>query len=85
MAYSALMLLVKRVCVRACVDGGPLPRCWCRYLSGTRCRLFVYSPADVTASQNSVTLASFKFRLTGFTFLVPAYLGCLGKEAVKQM
>jgi len=24
-------------------------RCWCRYLSGARCRLFVYSLADATA------------------------------------
>jgi len=30
------------------------------------------------------TLASFKFRLV-FSFLVPAYAGCSGKEAVKRM
>ena len=24
-------------------------RCWCGYLSGARCRLFAYGPADVTA------------------------------------
>jgi len=24
-------------------------RCWCGYLSGARCRLFVYGPADATA------------------------------------
>jgi len=26
-------------------------RCWCGYLSGARCRLFAYGPADATASQ----------------------------------
>jgi len=29
-------------------------RCWCRYLSGARCRLFAYGPADATASQNPI-------------------------------
>jgi len=29
-------------------------RCWCGYVSGTRCRLFTYGPADATASQNPV-------------------------------
>jgi len=29
-------------------------RCWCGYLSGARCRLFAYGPADVTAFQNPV-------------------------------
>ena len=29
-----------------------LMRCWCGYLSGVRCRLFAYSPADVTVFQN---------------------------------
>ena len=24
-------------------------RCWCGYLSGLRCKLFAYGPADVTA------------------------------------
>jgi len=23
--------------------------CWCKYLSGARCRLFAYDPADATA------------------------------------
>ena len=36
-------------------------RYWCGYLSGLRCRLFAYSPADAAASQNP--LASFKSRL----------------------
>jgi len=38
-------------------------RCWCGYLSGARCILFAYGPADVTASQTPSSLASFKFRL----------------------
>ena len=38
-------------------------RCCCGYLSGARCRLFEYGPADVTASQNPISLASFKSRL----------------------
>jgi len=38
-------------------------RCWCGYLSGVRCRLFAYGPADATASQNPLYLASFKSRL----------------------
>ena len=27
-------------------------RCWCGYLSGARCRLFAYGPADATAIPN---------------------------------
>jgi len=38
-------------------------RCWCGYLSGARCRLFAYGPADGPASQTSPSLASFKSRL----------------------
>ena len=29
-------------------------RCWYGYLSGVRCRLFSYGPADVTASPNPI-------------------------------
>jgi len=29
-------------------------RCWCGYLSGARCRLFAYGPADATASQKPI-------------------------------
>ena len=29
-------------------------RCWCGYLSVSRCRLFAYYPADATLSQNPV-------------------------------
>jgi len=37
--------------------------CWCGCLSGARCRLFAYGPADATASQTPSSLASFKSRL----------------------
>ena len=39
-------------------------RFWCGYLSGVRCRLFAYGPADATALQIPISsLASFKSRL----------------------
>ena len=56
--------------------------CWCGYLSGARCRLFAYGPADATASQNPVISCVIEIQ-TGFTFLVPAYAGCPGKEIVE--
>ena len=38
--------------------------CWCGYLSGVRCRLFAYGPADATAIQKTPSsIASFKSRL----------------------
>jgi len=37
-------------------------RCWCGYLSGARCRLSAYGPADATASKTPSS-ASFKSRL----------------------
>ena len=43
---------------------------------------FTYGPADATATSSSLT--SLKSRI-GLTFLVPAYPGCPGKEAVKQV
>jgi len=62
-------------------------KCWCRYLSGVRCRLFAYGPADATAipkRHHLLPLLNPRVQ-TGFTFLVPAYPGCLGKEAVKRV
>ena len=47
-------------------------RCWCGCLSGVRCRLFAYGPADATAIPKPHHLLP----QTGFTFLVPAYPGC---------
>ena len=48
-AFNALTLLV--VCQEvhpACKNW--VMRCWCGCLSGARCRLFAYGPADATAS-----------------------------------
>ena len=47
-AFRALMLLVW------CQEEHPacknwIMTCWCGYLSGARCRLFAYGPADATA------------------------------------
>jgi len=47
-AFSAFTLLVghreEHLACKNLVMG-----CWCGYLSGTKCRLFAYGPADVTA------------------------------------
>ena len=59
-------------------------RCWCGCLSGARCRLFAYGPADATASQNPIISCLIQIQ-TNFAFLVSAYLGCPGKEAAKQI
>ena len=37
--------------------------CLCGYLSGAKCRLFAYGPADATAPKIPKSLASFKSRL----------------------
>jgi len=56
---------------------------WCgAYPSAARCRLFAYGPADATASPNPI-ISCLIYLQTGFTFLVPAYPGCPGKEAIK--
>jgi len=54
------------------------------YLSGAICTLFAYSSADATASQNPI-ISGFILMQTGFTLLVPAYLGCPGKMADKRV
>jgi len=47
-AFSALTLLAGRQEEHpACTNR--VMRCWCGYLSGARCRLFSYGPADATA------------------------------------
>jgi len=38
-------------------------RCWFGYLSGARCRLFAYGPADATASKKPIISCSCKSRL----------------------
>jgi len=54
--FSALMLLVGRQ------EGHPackkLSGFWHGHLSGVRCRLFAYGPADATASPNPITSCS---------------------------
>jgi len=51
LSFSGLTLLVGHQEERpACKNW--VMRCWCGYVSGTRCRLFVYGPADATVSQN---------------------------------
>jgi len=53
---------------------------WRGCLSGVRCRL-AFGPADATATH---CLSLSKIQI-GFTFLVPAYPGCPGKEADKWL
>ena len=59
-------------------------RCWCGQLSRARCRLFAWGPLMPLLSRNPITSCLVEIQ-TGFTFLVPAYPGSLGKEAVKRM
>jgi len=59
-------------------------KCWCGCLSRARCRLFAYGPADATVSQNPIISCLIEIQI-GFTFLVPAFPGCPGKEAIKRV
>ena len=59
-------------------------RHWCGYLSGVRCRLFAYGPADATASQNAVTSCLIQIQI-GFTYQVPAHPDSPGQRAVKRV
>jgi len=66
----------------ACKNG--VVRRWCGYLSGARCRLFAYGPADATACHRKLHHLLSHLNPGGwFTFLVPACPGCPGKVAVK--
>ena len=56
-------------------------RCWCGYLSGTRCRL-AYGPADATATHCLLLQKKNQF---GFAFLVLAHPGSPGKRAIKRV
>ena len=82
--FSALSLLVERQEEHtACKNW--MMMCWCGYLSGARCRLFTYGPADATASKkNPSTFASFKPRLVLPFWYQPTQV-VLQKEAVKKM
>jgi len=57
-------------------------RCWPGYLSGARCRWFAYDPADANVTP---IISCFIKIYIGLTFLVPAYPGCPGKDAVKRV
>ena len=48
-AFSALTLLVGHK-----EEHLACKRCWCGYLSGVRCRLFAYGPADMLLSRNPI-------------------------------
>jgi len=56
-------------------------RCWCGYLSEARCKWLAYGPADATATP---VISCFIKIQNSLTFLVPAYPGCPGKEAVER-
>jgi len=59
-------------------------RYWCGYLSGVRCRLFAYGPADATAIPKPHHLLP-HLNADRFALLVLAYPGCPGKEAIKRV
>jgi len=59
-----------------------MTRCWHGYLSGVGCIWFVCRPADATATPSFLSYIKIQI---GLTFLVPAYQGCRGTEAVKQV
>ena len=58
--------------------------CWCGYVSEAKCRLFAYGPVDATVIPKPQHLLP-HLNPDLFTFLVPAYPGCPGNEAVKQV
>ena len=55
------------------------------YLSGARCRLFTYGSADATAIPKPRDLLPHLYPDWFCTFLLPAYPGCPGKEAIKRV
>jgi len=55
-------------------------RCFYSYLSGARCNLLARGSVNATASKKPVISCLHNIQ-NGFTFLVPAYSGCPGKEA----
>ena len=59
-------------------------RCRCGYLCGARCRSFAYGPANATAIPKPRHLMP-HLNSDWFTFLVSAYAGSPGKEAVKRV
>ena len=82
-AFNALTLLVGRQEGHlACKKLSGTVGCWHGYLSEARCRL-AYGPADATATHCLSNCFS-KIQI-GFSFLVPAHPGSLGKRAVKRV
>jgi len=84
LAFSALTLLVVRqeghpACKKQ--SGGVLA--WLSVWSEVQ-TCIQYVPADATATLPLTVFCSSKIQI-GFTFLVPAYPGCPGKEAVKWL
>ena len=66
-AFSALTLLAGRQEEHSACKNWVM-RCWCGCVSGTRCRLFAYGPADTIASQKKDLLPHLKpdwFYLSG--------------------
>jgi len=59
--------------------------CWYGYLCGARCTLFACGPADATAIPKPHHLLPVILIQTAFTFLVPAYPGRFGKDAVERV
>ena len=58
-------------------------RCWHGYLSGASCKWFAYGPGDDT-TVTPIISCFIKIQI-GLTFLVSAYWGSPGEEAVKWM
>jgi len=77
-AFSALTLLVGHQSIR------PVKIDWWGVGVVVCLEWGACAPADATASQNPIIAFLISIH-TGFTFLVPAYPGCPGKEAVKRV
>jgi len=77
-AFGALTLFVGRQ-----EESDWVMRCWWGYLSGARCRLFACGPTYATASQNPIVSCLIWIQIS-FTFLLPAYPDCPGKDAIKM-
>ena len=81
-AFSALTPLVGRQEEHSVCKNWVM-RCWCGYLSGARCRLFAYGPADATASQNSLVwfksrlMLAFSYWLTQVVLEKTPFNGCV--------
>jgi len=69
-----------RKCIRSVRNW--VMRCWRHYLVGVKCNWFAWSgPADAFAIHHLLL----HWNVNGSAFLVPAYPGCPGKQAVKRV